>query len=72
MFPTRYYPDRMFAPRYWVKVGATPTFVSGIPQASTLEVQGTDRIDAALVVPEDVTGALDVPNEDKATGVPGA
>lgn len=22
MFPTRYFADRMFAPRYWAKVGA--------------------------------------------------
>lgn len=23
MFPSRYFPDRHFAPRYWPKVGAT-------------------------------------------------
>lgn len=35
MFPTAYFADRMFAPRYFPKVGAAPAPSTGGPHAMT-------------------------------------
>ena len=36
MFPTRYFGDRMFAPRYWPKVGAAPVVGAGTDAWSSM------------------------------------
>ena len=44
MFPTRYYPARYFAPRYWPKVGAEVVDVGlGIVEAAQLYCPGAER-----------------------------
>lgn len=35
MFPTRYFGNRMFAPRYWPKVGASPAPVTDLGAITT-------------------------------------
>lgn len=37
MFPTRAFPDRYFAPRYWPKTGAAPPAVTAIIISITAE-----------------------------------
>lgn len=35
MFPARYFPNRMFAPRYWAKVGAEgPAYATASSQGA--------------------------------------
>lgn len=67
MFPTRYYPNRMFAPRYFPKVGATGTFTALDPplyamlvtDGGTSAVLVTDGgVRAALVTDGGVSAAL--------------
>lgn len=43
MFASRYFPDRMFAPRYFAKVGAVPpvvTYFDGLTTSLTLTGAG--------------------------------
>lgn len=58
MFPRRYYPDRMFAPRYYPKHGATvniPTVVE--PTAIVLANRGATRV--ALELAGSTTATLE-------------
>lgn len=43
MFPKRAFPNRMFAPRYWPKVGATATVVPATGGSLVL-VPGRQRV----------------------------
>jgi len=67
MFPTRYFCNRYFAPRYWCKVGATAlaligavegqTFVSGA-QFGAGQVYVSGSIEGQVMVAGQQSGAL--------------
>jgi hypothetical protein len=59
MFPTRYFPNRFFAPRYWPKIGAAQgvaavvhTFELSIfrgPNAADLTIKRSQVLDLTIV-----------------------
>lgn len=58
MFPSRYFPDRMFAPRYWPKVG------SGESVAPSADVIVRAREDAGIVSARPDIGVIQAQQDD--------
>jgi hypothetical protein len=44
MFPTRYFADAYFAPRYFAKVGATPAAPTGGQSPAATRYRGSYRV----------------------------